>query len=70
MFSCEYCEIVQNSFIYRTPLVAASEKKSGHSNIDSNIKALEELILTIMRTEGVMLMEVPRKVLGLNFKLV
>ena len=39
MFSCEYCEIVQNSFIYRTPLVAASEKKSGHSNIDSNIQS-------------------------------
>ena len=26
MFSCEYCEILMNSFFYRTPLVAASEK--------------------------------------------
>ena len=70
MFSCEYCEIVQNSFIYRTPLVAASEKKSGIVILIVIFKALEELILTIMRTEGVMLMEVPRKVLGLNFKLI
>ena len=70
MFSCEYCEIVQNSFIYRTPLVAASEKKSGVVILIVIFKALEELILTIMRTGEVMLMEVPRKVLGLNFKLV
>ena len=70
MFSCEYCEIVQNSFIYRTPLVAASEKKSGIVILIVIFKALEELILTIMRTGEVMLMEVPRKVLGLNFKLV
>ena len=26
MFSCKYCEIFMNSFFYRTPLVAASEK--------------------------------------------
>ena len=70
MFSSEYCEIVQNSFIYRTPLVAASEKKSGIVILIVIFKALEELILTIMRTGEVMLMEVPRKVLGLNFKLV
>ena len=70
MFSSEYCEIVQNSFIYRTPLVAASEKKSGIVILIVIFKALEELILTIMRTDGVMLMAVPRKVLGLNFKLV
>ena len=70
MFSCEYCKIVQNSFIYRTPLVAASEKKSGIVILIVIFKALEELILTIMRTGEVMLMEVPRKVLGLNFKLV
>ena len=24
VFSCEYCEILKNSFFYRTPLVAAS----------------------------------------------
>ena len=26
MFSCEYCEIFNNSFFYRTPPVAASKK--------------------------------------------
>ena len=26
VFSCEYCEIFKNSFVYRTPLVAAVEK--------------------------------------------
>ena len=26
VFSCEFCEISKNSFSYRTPLVAASEK--------------------------------------------
>ena len=24
MFSCEFCEISKNTFLYRTPLVAAS----------------------------------------------
>ena len=26
VFSCEFCEIFKNTFFYRTPLVAASEK--------------------------------------------
>ena len=26
VFSCEFCEISKNTFSYRTPLVAASEK--------------------------------------------
>ena len=27
VFSCEFCEISKNTFCYRTPLVAASERK-------------------------------------------
>ena len=27
MFSCEFCEFFKNSFLYRTPPVAASEKR-------------------------------------------
>ena len=26
VFSCEFCEISKNTFYYRTPLVAASDK--------------------------------------------
>ena len=29
VFSCEFCEISQNTFSYRTPLVAASAKASS-----------------------------------------
>ena len=31
VFSCEYCEILKNTFFYRTPLVAASAAKSAES---------------------------------------
>ena len=27
VFSCEFCKISKNAFFYRTPLVAASEKR-------------------------------------------
>ena len=29
VFSCEFCEISKNTFSYRIPLVAASDKKSS-----------------------------------------
>ena len=29
MFFCEFCEISQNTFLYRTPLVAASDRKTA-----------------------------------------
>ena len=33
VFSCEICEIFQNTFFYRTPLMAASEAASEVSKI-------------------------------------
>ena len=36
MFSCEYCKISKNSFLYRTPLLAASGLKSNISNTNLN----------------------------------
>ena len=32
MFSCEFCEISQNTFFHRVPLVAASDKKEIEKN--------------------------------------
>ena len=31
MFSCEICEIFKNTFLYRTPPVAASVSKNNHA---------------------------------------
>ena len=36
MLSCEYCKISKNSFLYRAPLMAASELKSNFSNVSLN----------------------------------
>ena len=42
-FSCEYCKAFQNSFLYRTPLVAASEflTKLAKNNCKENHFSLE-----------------------------
>ena len=38
VFSCKYCEIVKNSFLYRTPLMAASRflTKLAENNCEEN----------------------------------
>ena len=36
VFSCEFCEISKNTFLHRTPLVAASDISVGSPNIKNN----------------------------------
>ena len=33
VFSCEFCEIFKNSFLYRTPLVTASKRTYFHASV-------------------------------------
>ena len=38
MFSCEFCENSKNTFLHRTPLVAASDEwKYRNRNITNNV---------------------------------
>ena len=43
MFSCKYCKIVKNSFLYRTPLMAASGflTKLAENNCEENHFSVE-----------------------------
>ena len=46
VFSCEFCEIFNNTFFYRTPLVAVSDDQKEHILIFLFIYWLSLKILT------------------------
>ena len=54
-FSCKFCEISKNTFIYRAPLMAASEHNSVFRNIFINCKMLNIVVSIIAYPLGIIL---------------
>ena len=47
MFSCDFCEISENTLLYETPLVAAFEAKASKLvNSKSRVKLMKEIKLS------------------------